>query len=327
MQGKIVLEEHIAVPETAQNPRGIFTPDAWTQLRGRLLDVHGERLREMDAHGIEMMVLSLNSPAVQAVLDPREAAAMARRANDLLAEDVGKRPDRFQAFAALPMQDPELAAAELERCVKDLGFRGAMVNGFSQVGEPDNAVYYDQPQYRPFWAAVERLDVPFYLHPRSALPRDARLYAGHPWLMGAAWGYGNETAVHALRLIGCGLFDEFPRLTVVIGHMGEGIPFNLWRLDNCNAGVEKATHNQAKRKAADYFSENFYVTTSGNFSGSALIATILEIGADRVMFSVDWPFELIEPAVRWFDQAAISDNDRRKIGRGNALRVLKLDGR
>ena len=324
MQGKIVLEEHIAVPETAQNPRGVFTPSAWEQLRGRLLDVHGERLREMDANGIEMMVLSMNSPAVQAVLDPREAATMARRANDLLADEVHKRPDRFQAFAALPMQDPELAIAELERCVRELGFRGALVNGFSQVGEPDNAVYYDAPEYRPFWAAAERLDVPFYLHPRSPLPRDARLYAGHSWLMGAAWAYGNETAVHALRLIGSGLFDAFPRLTVVIGHMGEGIPFNLWRLDNCNAGVEKAARNQAKKKTADYFGANFYVTTSGNFSSSALIATILEIGADRIMFSVDWPFELIEPAVRWFDQTAISESDRRKIGRDNALRLLKL---
>ncbi len=327
MQGKIVLEEHVAVPETAENPRGIFTPAAWEQLRARLLDVHGERLREMDAHGIEMMVLSLNSPAVQAVLDSGEAAAMARRANDLLAAEVAKRPDRFQAFAALPMQDPELAVAELERCVRDLGFRGALVNGFSQVGEPDNAVYYDQPQYRPFWAAVERLGVPFYLHPRSALPRDARLYAGHAWLIGAAWGYGNETAVHALRLIGCGLFDEFPRLTVVIGHMGEGIPFNLWRVDNCNAGVEKATGHRARKPIADYFGANFYVTTSGNFSSSALIATLLEIGADRVMFSVDWPFELIEPAVRWFDRAPLGDNDRRKIGRDNAVRLLKLDGR
>ena len=225
------------------------------------------------------------------------------------------------------MQDPELAAAELERCVTELGFRGAMVNGFSQVGEPDNAVYYDQPQYRPFWAAVERLGVPFYLHPRSALPRDARLYAGHPWLMGAAWGYGNETAVHALRLIGCGLFDEFPRLTVVIGHMGEGIPFNLWRLDNCNAGSRRPP---ITRRSGRPPITSVRISTSRRPATSAtvrLIATILEIGADRVMFSVDWPFELIEPAVRWFDQAAISDNDRRKIGRDNALRLLKLDGR
>src|SRR4029453_15346601 len=129
-------------------------------------------------------------------------------------------PDRFVGVAALAMQDPEIATQELERCVKELGFRGALVNGFSQVGRPDPAVSYDLPQYRPFWAAVERLDVPFYLHPRNPLPRDARLYAGHPWLLGAAWGFGNETAVHALRLIGSGLFDEFPRLSIVIGHLG-----------------------------------------------------------------------------------------------------------
>ena len=325
MQGKIVLEEHFALPETAENPRGVFSPAAWAELRGRLLDMQDERLRQMNAHGIELMVLSLNSPAVQAVLDPPAAADMARRANDLLAAEVQKRPDRFQGLAALPMQDPELAIVELERCVKELGFRGALVNGFSQVGDPDNAIYYDQPQYRPFWAAVEQLDVPFYLHPRSPLPRDARLYAGHAWLLGAAWGYGNETAVHALRLMGSGLFDEFPRLSIVIGHMGEGIPFNLWRLDNCNAGVEKATHHQGKKKIADYFKANFHVTTSGNFSTNALMDTIQEIGVDRVMFSVDWPFERIDLAARWFDEVALGDVDRRKIGRDNAIRLFKLD--
>ncbi len=324
MQGKIALEEHVAVPETAENPRGVFTAGAWADLKERLIGARDERLRQMDEHGIEMMVLSLNSPAVQAVLDPSQAAALARRANDLLAVEVQKRPDRFQAFAALPMQDPALAIAEFERCVTELGFRGALVNGFSQVGEPDNVVYYDLPQYRPFWAAVERLDVPFYLHPRGPLARDARLYAGHPWLVGAAWGFGNETAVHALRLIGSGLFDEFPKLSVVIGHMGEGIPFNLWRIDNCNAGTEKATTHRARKKIADYFCANFHVTTSGNFSSSALIATILEIGADRVMFSVDWPFERIDLATRWFDAATISEHDRRKIGRDNAMRLLKL---
>jgi gamma-resorcylate decarboxylase len=324
MQGKIALEEHFALPETAENPRGNFAPHTWEQLKERLIDVQGERLRQMDEHGIEMMVLSLNAPAVQAVPDPAKAAALARRANDLLAAEVHKRPGRFQALAALPMQDAALAIEELQRCVRELGFKGALVNGFSQVGEPDNAVYYDLPQYRPFWAAVERLGVPFYLHPRSPLPRDARLYAGHPWLMGAAWAFGNETAVHALRLMGSGLFDEFPRLAIVIGHMGEGIPFNLWRVDNCNAGADKTGRNRAKKRIADYFRANFYVTTSGNFSTSALIATILEIGADRVMFSVDWPFEQIEYGARWFDAVSVSENDRVKIGRDNALRLFGL---
>ena len=324
MQGKIALEEHFAVPETLVNPRGTYGERTWAEIRGRLIDLHGRRLALMDEHGIEMMVVSLNAPAVQAVPDPAAAGELARRANDYLAEEVRKRPDRFQALAALPMQDPDAAIDELARCVVELGFKGALVNGFSQVGDPDNAVYYDLPQYRPFWSAVERLDVPFYLHPRSPLPCDARLYAGHPWLMGAAWAFGNETAVHALRLMGSGLFDEFPRLAIVIGHMGEGIPFGLWRIDNCNLGAEKTDGKQAKKKIADYFGANFYVTTSGNFSTQGLIHTIFQIGADRVMFSADWPFEEIEHAAVWFDSADISENDRRKIGRDNAARLFKL---
>jgi 2,3-dihydroxybenzoate decarboxylase len=324
MQGKIGIEEHFALPETAVNPRGTYADVTWNEIRGRLIEIHGERLAQMDRHGIEMMVVSLNAPAVQAIPDPAQAIDVARRANDHLAEEVRRRPGRFQGLAALPMQEPDAAIVELERCITQLGFKGALVNGFSQIGDPDNAVYYDLPQYRPFWAAMERLDVPFYLHPRSPLPRDARLYAGHPWLMGAAWAFGNETAVHALRLMGSGLFDEYPRLNVVIGHMGENIPFGLWRIDNCNLGAQKTDGNRAKRKIADYFRTNFHVTTSGNFSTQALIHTILQIGADHVMFSVDWPYEDIGQGSSWFDQADISENDRRKIGRDNAARLFRL---
>ena len=324
MKGKIGLEEHFALPDTAVNPRGTYAESTWAELKGRLLELHGERLALMDKHGIEMMVVSLNAPAVQAIPDPKKAVEVARRANDALAEQIAKRPDRFQGLAALAMQDPDAAIKELERCVKQLGFKGALVNGFSQVNDPDNAVYYDLPQYRPFWAAVERLDVPFYLHPRSPLPRDARLYAGHPWLMGAAWAFGNETAVHALRLMGSGLFDEHPRLAIVLGHLGEGLPYGLWRIDNCNAGAQKTDGNRAKKKIAEYVRSNFYVTTSGNFSTQALIHAILQIGADHVMFSVDWPFEDIDRAAVWFDDADISENDRLKIGRTNAARLFKL---
>lgn len=324
MKGKIGLEEHFAVPETALNPRGTYAESTWGELKGRLLELHGERLALMDKHGIEMMVVSLNAPAVQAIPDPPAAVDLARRANDALAEQIAKRPDRFQGLAALPMQDPEAAITELERSIKQLGFKGALVNGFSQVNDPDNAVYYDLPQYRPFWAAVERLDVPFYLHPRSPLPCDARLYAGHAWLMGAAWAFGNETAVHALRLMGSGLFDEYPRLAIVLGHLGEGLPYGLWRIDHCNAGAQKTDGNRAKKAIADYVRANFYVTTSGNFSTQALIHAILQIGADRVMFSVDWPFEEIEHGAVWFDDTDISENDRLKIGRTNASRLFKL---
>jgi 2,3-dihydroxybenzoate decarboxylase len=250
---------------------------------------------------------------------------LARRANDALAEHVAKRSDRFQGLAALPMQSPERAIDELERAIKQLGFKGVLVNGFSQVGDPDSAVYYDLPQYRPFWAAVERLGVPFYLHPRSPLPGDARLYAGHPWLMGAAWAFGNETAVHALRLMGSGLFDEYPRLSIVLGHLGEGLPFNLWRIDHCNAGAVKTDGGAAKKPIADYVRNNFYVTTSGNFSTLAFMHTVLQLGADRVMFSVDWPFEEIEHGASWFDAVDMNESDRLKVGRTNAARLFKLE--
>jgi 2,3-dihydroxybenzoate decarboxylase len=325
MKGKIGLEEHFAIPDTATNPRGTYADVTWNQLKQRLLDLEGERLALMDAHGIEMMVVSLNSPAVQAVPDSNAAVALARRANDALAEQVAKRPDRFQGLAALPMQSPDHAIEELERAIKQLGFKGALVNGFSQVGDPDNAVYYDLPQYRPFWAALEKLDVPFYLHPRSPLPRDARLYAGHPWLMGAAWAFGNETAVHALRLMGSGLFDEYPRLSIVLGHLGEGLPFNLWRVDNCNAGAVKTDGGRAKKPIADYVRNNFYVTTSGNFATLSFMHTVLQLGADRVMFSIDWPFEEISHAATWFDAVDLNEVDRLKIGRTNAARLFKLN--
>jgi 2,3-dihydroxybenzoate decarboxylase len=243
-------------------------------------------------------------------------------ANDYLAEHVRKRPDRFQGLAALAMQDPDDAARELERCVKEFGFRGALVNGFSQIG--DATGYYDMPQYRPFWAVVERLGVPFYLHPRNPLPRDAKIYEGHPWLLGPVWAFGHETAVHALRLMGSGLFDAHPNVQIILGHMGENLPFALWRVDNANAWIENRHNYPAKRRMRDYFRENFYVTTSGNFHTPALYNAMLEMGADRVMFSTDWPFENIDHAARWFDACPISENDRIKIGRTNARRLFKL---
>jgi 2,3-dihydroxybenzoate decarboxylase len=222
------------------------------------------------------------------------------------------------------MQDPDGAARELERCVKELGFRGALVNGFSQVGDAETSVYYDLPQYRPFWTTAERLDVPFYLHPRNPLPRDAKIYDGHPWLMGPVWAFGHETAVHALRLMGSGLFDAHPRLQIILGHMGENLPFALWRVDNANAWIPNRHNYPAKKRMREYFSANFYVTTSGNFHTPALLNAISEIGSDRVMFSTDWPFENIDHAALWFDVCPISENDRIKIGRTNARRLFKL---
>ena len=325
MKGKIGLEEHFAIAETLADSKGFLADATWPELQGRLMDIHERRIAEMDRHGMEMMVLSLNAPAVQAIADPKRAVDVARRANDFLAEQVTKRPGRFQGLAALAMQDPDAATRELVRCVKELGFRGALVNGFSQVGDPNSMVYLDDARYRGFWAECEKLDVPFYLHPRNPLPSASQIYEGHPWLLGPTWAFGQETAVHALRLMACGLFDRHPRLQIILGHLGEGLPYSIWRVDNRNAWTKAAPAYPAKKKLGEYFQQNFHLTTSGNFRTQALIDAMLEIGADRVMFSTDWPFENVDHAAIWFDDCSISEADRLKIGRTNAARLFKLD--
>ena len=323
MQGKITLEDHFATAATLNDSK-LFGPHVWAELGPRLTDFQDKRLRMMDASGVEIMIVSLNAPAIQAIHEVARAVEVAREANDVLAREVAKRPDRFVGVAALPMQDPEAAANELRRCVEQLGFRGALVNGFSQVGKPDSAVYYDPPQYRPFWRVVENLDVPFYLHPRDPLPGSIPSYQDHGWLRGPTWAFHAETAVHALRLIGSGLFDELPRLQIILGHLGEGLPYYLWRIDNRNAWMQAPHKYAARKRVADYFRANFHVTTSGHYSTPALLDAIAEIGPERVMFSVDYPFEDISHAADWFDAAQISEADRAKIGRGNALKLFKL---
>jgi gamma-resorcylate decarboxylase len=321
MQGKIAVEEHFAIGATAS--KSVRFPDHpyWSGIEGKLIDLFDRRLAEMDACGIGCEVLSLNANGIQEVPETAKAVALAREANDALAAVIAKRPDRFAALAALPMQDPQAAAAELGRCVRELKFKGALVNGFSQVGTADSAVYYDLPQYRPFWAEVERLGVPFYLHPRYSLPSRRQRYEGHPWLIGSPWDFAEETAIHALRLMGCGLFDEFPKLQIVIGHLGERIPFDLWRLDH---RLNKLPGRPAKRTMAEYFRNNFHITTSGNFCTQSLIHAILTVGADRVLFAVDYPFEDHAQAVEWFDAAEIAEHDRIKIGRDNAKALFAL---
>lgn len=324
MKGKIALEEHFATADTLMDSAGFLGEAVWEELSGRLMDIHGRRLDQMDKHGIETMILSLNAPAVQAIPDRKRAIGIAKKANDFLAEQAAKRPDRFEAFAALPMQDPDAACRELERCVKELKFVGALVNGFSEIDKPNTAVYLDLPQYWDFWGLVETLDVPFYLHPRNPLPSMAQIYEGHPWLLGPTWAFGQETAVHALRLMGSGLFDKYPKLKIVLGHMGEGLPYSMWRIDNRNAWTKQKPKYPAKKKIAEYFQAHFWLTTSGNFRTQTLIDAILEIGSDRILFSTDWPFENIDHAADWFDVCSISELDRAKIGRTNAKALFKL---
>jgi gamma-resorcylate decarboxylase len=317
---KIALEEHFALPETLGDSEQYAVSGSWSHFQQKLLDLGDMRLPEMDRHGIAVSILSLNSPAIQAIADRAVATDTARRANDALAAAVARRPDRFAGFAALPMQDPEAAAHELRRGVRDLGFKGALVNGFSERGQ--EILYLDDPMYLPFWAAVEELGVPFYLHPRDPLLSREPIYEGHPWFRGSAWAFGAETAMHALRLMASGLFDRHPRLTMILGHLGEGLPYNVWRIDHRLGKSPRGI--PAKKTIAEYLGSNVYLTTSGNFRTPTLIDAISEIGADRIMFSVDYPFEDTIEAAGWFDGAEISEEQRRMIGRENAVRLFGL---
>ena len=326
MDRKIALEEHFALEETLRDCYypGVFGP-LWRDFRRRLLDLQDERLLEMDKHGIEFVILSLNSPAVQAVPDLKQAVEMARKANDILANAIAARPDRFAGFCAVPLQDPDAAIVELKRGIMELGFKGILVNGFSQVGSPDSAVYLDDSRYLPMWAAVEELDVPFYLHPRDPLPSRMPVYDGHPWFFGSNLAFGIETMIHALRLMASGLFDRHPKLKIILGHLGEGLPAAIWRIDH---RLRKAPRGiPARRKMAEYLCSNFYITTSGNFRTPTLVDAMMEIGSDRILFSVDHPFEETIDAARWFDEAPISETDRVKIGRTNALALFRMESR
>jgi 2,3-dihydroxybenzoate decarboxylase len=325
MQDKIAFEEHFAIEETLEQTRA-FAGDSgqYDDFTRQILDLDDERLAHMDATGIELALLSLNAPGVQRILDPAEALDVAQKANDRMAAAVARRPDRYAALAALPMHDARIAGDELRRAVEKLGFKGCMINGFQQAGDPDNVKYYDLPEYRDFWAGVAELDVPLYLHPRMQIPSRADNYEGHPWLMSAPWGFAVETSIHALRLCGSGIFDDHPNLKVCLGHLGENIPFGLWRIDARMRFSRRGYRGQ--RPLGDYFREHFHITTSGNFNDAAFRCTLDVLDHDKIYFSADYPFEKMEDAADWFDATdPISKHEKRAIGRTNAIRLFGLD--
>jgi 2,3-dihydroxybenzoate decarboxylase len=325
MQGKIAFEEHFAIEETLEQTRA-FAGDSgqYDDFTRQILDLDAERLAHMDASGIELALLSLNAPGVQRILDPAEALDIAQKANDRMAAAVAGRPDRYAALAALPMHDAKIAADELRRAVEQLGFKGCMINGFQQAGGPNNVKYYDLPEYRDFWAVVAELDVPLYLHPRMQIPSRAENYEGHPWLMSAPWGFAVETSIHALRLCGSGIFDDHPNLKVCLGHLGENIPFGLWRIDARMRFSRRGY--RGKRPLGDYFREHFHITTSGNFNDAAFRCTLDVLDHDKIYFSADYPFEKMEDAAGWFDATeVISEDEKRAIARTNAIRLFHLD--
>jgi 2,3-dihydroxybenzoate decarboxylase len=325
MQGKIAFEEHFALEETLEETRN-FAGDSgtWDDFARQILDLEDERLQQMDETGIDFAILSLNAPGVQRILDAKEAMNVAKKANERMAEAVAKHPRRYAALAALPMHDPDAASEELTRCVRQLDFKGCLVNGFQQVDDPDNVKYYDLPEYRSFWATVAALDVPFYLHPRMQIPSRAQNYEGHPWLMSAPWGFAVETSIHSLRLCGSGVFDDYPTLRICIGHLGENIPFGLWRIDARMRFSRRGY--RGKRSLGDYFRDHFHITTSGNFNDPALRCTLEVIDNDKIHFSADYPFERMQDAADWYDATdVVSEEQRRKLGRTNAIKLFDLD--
>ena len=326
MKGKIALEEHIESPDFPATGTHNFTdPTYFDDVENRLQE-YKLRLEDMDATGIETTILSLTQPGVEGITQTKLAIDTAKKMNDHMANFfVKNNPGRFLGFAAVPLQDPAAAAKELERAVKELGFVGALINGYTNIGDENTARYLDEQPVWEFWAQVQELDVPVYLHPRVPLPNQQRIYQGYEGLLGSAWGFGFETATHALRMILSGLFDKYPKLNIVLGHLGEGLPFTLPRVEHRLRHQKRETHGIHKRPPMDYLRNNFYLTTSGTFRSQGLLNTILEVGTDRVLFSVDYPYESMRELAPWFDTCPISENDRLKIGRTNAAKLFKLE--
>jgi predicted TIM-barrel fold metal-dependent hydrolase len=319
---KIAIEEHFLPPgrtDLLANPG--WPAEAWQPVEDALLDTGERRLALMDECGVAHAVLSLASDGIQSIVDPQTAIATAREANDALRDVVAAHPDRYSGFAALPMQDVAAASVELQRAVTELGFKGALVNGYSNLKDLNTALYYDDPIYDALWETMTALDVPLYLHPRNPLPDQRRIYEGRTELLGASWAFGTETAGHALRMITGGLFDRFPQLTVVLGHLGETLPFVIRRLEQRIAHMTNLT---MQRPASHYLRENFWLTTSGNYHTPSVIGILLELGVERLVFAADYPFEEMHDGADWMDALPVSDRDRELIGRENVKRLLKL---
>lgn len=283
----------------------------------RLLDTGEGRLREMDEAGIDMQVLSLVSPGVQ-MLDAPVAVSTMKRTDDLLAEIVRARPDRFAGLATLAPQNPGESADELERAVRYLGLKGACINSQTK-GE-----YLDDPRFWPIFERAEKLDVPVYIHARLPSKQMVKAFLGYPGLPLAFWGYGAETSLHAVRLICSGVFEKYPKLKIILGHLGEALPFWLWRLDRRWAAGAGGSDKGYSRKPSEYFQDNFYVTTSGNFWFPPLQECMLAVGADKILFAVDYPFENNREGVQFMDTVPISNADREKVCYRNAEKLLKI---
>jgi len=297
----------------------VFTQDnaGLQRVRRQLLDVEHERLEIMDTNGVDVQLLSLTAPGVQ-TFPPAEGTALARLANDRLAEMIGKHPGRFAGLAAVAPQDPQAAAAEIDRAVTELKLNGVIIN--SHTGSE----YLDEEKYWPLLEAAEALGAPIYIHPRSPAAQMAAAFKKYG-LEAAIWGFQADTGLHGLRLICGGVFDRFPGLRIVLGHLGEGLPYWLYRLDNMHpVRSSYRTRPVLSLTPSEYIKRNFAITTSGMNWAPVLRFCIEAVGADNIMFAIDYPYQGTEGAVRFLDEAEISDEDRRKIYHRNAERIFGI---
>jgi predicted TIM-barrel fold metal-dependent hydrolase len=313
----VAIEEHYWDAELAKTYVGLEAARPGPQSE-RLHDLGALRLKEMDEAGIDVQVISHGAPSAQK-LPADGAVEIVRRVNDRLAAACAANPKRFAAFAALPTADPKGAADELERCVTKHGFKGAMLHGLA------NGVFLDDKRFWPIYERAEKLDVPIYFHP--GLPHADVMAAYYndyakdfPMVVRAAWGYTVETATTAIRMVLSGVFEKHPGLKVIIGHLGETLPFLVWRVDHAIARPGAARQISFR----DIWCNNFWITTSGNFSNPALMCCVQEMGVDRILFAVDWPFVPNPPGVQWMDTVPLCDEDKAKILSGNATRLLRL---
>jgi predicted TIM-barrel fold metal-dependent hydrolase len=312
----IALEEHYWDKELAGEAQAV---ERNPNVTSRLLEESGEiRLKEMDEAGVDIQVLSHGAPSAQK-LTGNEAPEIAARVNDRLAAFVQRNPTRFSAFGCLPTCNPQASADELERCVNKYGFKGAMVHGLT------GGKFLDEKEFWPIFERAEKLDVPIYLHPSVPHPAVMDAYykeytKDFPMVIRAAWGFTVETATQAIRLVLSGVFEKHPNLKIMIGHLGETLPFLMWRVD------QALSRPGARRSMSfrDTFCSHFYITTSGNFSNPALLCCVQELGIDRIMFAIDWPFVANPLGMNWVPTIPLCDEDKIKILSGNAKRVLRM---
>lgn len=316
----IALEEHYAWdPASEGNVVATWLKTNNRQAYDRLYDRGPLRLEQMDAAGIDFQILSLFDPGVQDETDVAHAVDLSRRANDDLAEAVRGNPTRFGGFATLATQDPAAAAAELDRAVTELGLVGGLINGHCQ------GRYLDDPAYEDLFARAEAMNAPIYLHPTTPHPAVMQAWFA-PYvdegLHLASWGFAVETGTHVLRLIYSGLFDKFPRLQMIIGHLGEMLPFAAYRTDRYYGLGGSGSANKLARLPSDYLRNNFHVTTSGNFCPPAFACTLEVMGADRVMFSVDYPMDDNQTGAQFLASYPMDDATLRKVSSENAVRLF-----